>query len=98
MIADYDSLLAEDAVWSEPTEAEFDRLTSEGKARYWLHHLRDANVKQFSDPGRCLVTWQPTLPCSASGPDPWRKDSEGDTHLARRSRPNERMASRAPGW
>lgn len=62
MIENYESLLADDAEWTEPSEAEFEQFSEESTVRYWLHHLRDTNVAQNSDPGACLVTWPKTLP------------------------------------
>jgi hypothetical protein len=54
-IKQLESLIAEDKAWKEPTREEFARLDVKQKASYWLHHLRDLNVRQTSSPGMCMV-------------------------------------------
>ena len=51
----YESLLKEDARWVEPDTKAFEKYTTEQKVAYWIYHLRDLDVGQMSDPGRCIV-------------------------------------------
>ena len=54
-IKQLESLIAEDKSWKEPTKEAFAKLDVKQKAAYWVHHLRDLNVRQSSSPGRCMV-------------------------------------------
>lgn len=51
----YRSLLEEDARWTEPDAETFANMNSDQKIAYWLYHLRDLDVGQWSDPGSCHV-------------------------------------------
>jgi len=55
MIKNYESLIKEDVAWKEPNAKELAKLTTEQKVSYWLYHLRDLDVGQWSDPGHCYV-------------------------------------------
>jgi hypothetical protein len=55
MVKHYGSLLMEDAVWKEPDARERAKMTTEQQVSYWLYHLRDLDVGQWSDPGHCFV-------------------------------------------
>jgi hypothetical protein len=52
---DYQSLIDEDAKWVEPDAKTLAAMKPEEKAAYWLYHLRDLDVGQWSDPGSCRV-------------------------------------------
>jgi hypothetical protein len=51
----YQSLLDEDGRWVEPDAKALAAMTPAQKAGYWLYHLRDLAVGQWSDPGTCRV-------------------------------------------
>lgn len=51
----YQNLIDEDARWEEPDAKDLAKMTTEQRVGYWLHHLRDLDIGQFSDPGRCYV-------------------------------------------
>ena len=51
----YQTLLEEDARWVEPDAKAFAKMTTDQKIAYWLYHLRDLDVGQWSDPGSCYV-------------------------------------------
>jgi hypothetical protein len=55
MAKHYQSLLEEDRRWVEPEAKTLVEMTTEQKVAYWLYHLRDLDVGQWSDPGRCYV-------------------------------------------
>ncbi len=55
MVKHYQSLLEEDARSVEPEAGGVAKLTTEKKVAYWLYHLRDLDVGQWSDPGHCRV-------------------------------------------
>jgi hypothetical protein len=55
MVKHYQSLLDEDARWVEPDEKALAKLTTDQKVAYWLYHLRDLDIGQYSDPGHCDV-------------------------------------------
>ncbi len=55
MAKHYKNLLEEDARWTEPDAEKFAKFTTEQKIAYWLYHLRDLDVEQSFDPGRCIV-------------------------------------------
>jgi hypothetical protein len=55
MVKHYQNLVDEDARWVEPDAKAFAKLTTEQKVAYWLYHLRDLDVGQWSDPGSCYV-------------------------------------------
>jgi hypothetical protein len=55
MAKHYQSLLKEDRRWVEPNAKALAKMTIEQKVAYWLYHLRDLDVGQWSDPGRCYV-------------------------------------------
>jgi hypothetical protein len=55
MVKHYESLLKEDREWVEPSAQTLAKMTDEQKVGYWLYHLRDLNVGQWSDPGHCYV-------------------------------------------
>jgi hypothetical protein len=54
-IGHYESLVAEDKVWKEPTKEEFAKFDVQQKVDYWIYHLRDLDVHQSSQPGMCHV-------------------------------------------
>ena len=55
MARHYQGLLEEDRGWVEPNADALAKMTAEQKVAYWLYHLRDLDVGQFSDPGWCYV-------------------------------------------
>ena len=55
MAAHYRSLIAEDKAWRQPADLDVTALAVEQKVAYWMHHLRDLNVVQMSQPGFCHV-------------------------------------------
>lgn len=55
MVKHYESLLKEDAQWEEPDAKALEAFTTEQQVSYWLYHLRDHDMGQMSDPGRCYV-------------------------------------------
>jgi hypothetical protein len=55
MAGHYRNLLEEDLRWVEPTPEALAVMTTEQKVAYWLYHLRDLDVGQWADPGRCDV-------------------------------------------
>ena len=57
MAKHYQSLIDEDAQWVQPDAKSFEKLTTEQKVAYWIYHLRDLDVGQWSDPGTCLVLY-----------------------------------------
>jgi hypothetical protein len=57
MVRYYQSLLDEDLKWVEPDAKVRAVMTVDQKASYWLYHLRDLAVGQWSDPGTCRVLY-----------------------------------------
>jgi len=55
MVQHYVSLLNEDGRWVEPTPEEREKMTVEQQVDYWMYHLRDLDIGQWSDPGKCNV-------------------------------------------
>jgi len=55
MVRGYVTLIAEDKKWKEPDLKAIAKLTVAENVAYWMYHLRDANVGQFTDPGMCYV-------------------------------------------
>jgi hypothetical protein len=55
MVKHYRNLLDEDARWVEPDAAALAKLSTERRVAYWLYHLRDLDVGQWTDPGMCCV-------------------------------------------
>jgi 3-oxoacyl-[acyl-carrier protein] reductase len=51
----YQSLIAEDRKWVESGDDEWAVMTPDQRAAYWIYHLRDLAVGQWSDPGSCRV-------------------------------------------
>ncbi|HZZ82774.1 MAG TPA: hypothetical protein VFE62_30020 [Gemmataceae bacterium] len=51
----YQQLLDEDARWIEPKAKAIAKMTPEQKVSYWMYHLRDLDIGQYSDPGTCDV-------------------------------------------
>jgi hypothetical protein len=41
-VAEYESLVAEDEAWKEPSAEELAKADPATRARYWMHHFRDA--------------------------------------------------------
>jgi len=60
-IKQLERLIAEDKAWKEPTKEELARMDVKQKGAYWLHHLRDLNVRQSSSPGMCMVVIDSSL-------------------------------------
>jgi len=58
-IRQLESLIAEDKAWKEPSKEELVEMNIKQKATYWLHHLRDLDVIQTTQPGRCMVLIDP---------------------------------------
>jgi len=54
-IRQLESLIAEDKAWKEPSKEELVKMNVKQKATYWLHHLRDLDVRQMTQPGMCGV-------------------------------------------
>jgi hypothetical protein len=54
-IGHYESLIAEDKTWKEPTKEEFAKLNVQQMVDYWIYHLRNLDVRQSSQPGMCYV-------------------------------------------
>jgi hypothetical protein len=54
-IGHYESLIAEDKAWKEPTKEEFAKFNVQQKLDYWIYHLRDLDVRQSMQPGMCYV-------------------------------------------
>jgi hypothetical protein len=54
-ISHYESLVAEDKAWKEPTKEGFAKFNAQQKVDYWMYHLRDLDVHQTSQPGMCYV-------------------------------------------
>ncbi|WP_020472645.1 hypothetical protein [Zavarzinella formosa] len=55
MAKHYQSLIDEDARWVEPTPAMLAKMTVDQRVAYWLYRLRDLDIGQWSNPGRCYV-------------------------------------------
>jgi hypothetical protein len=55
MVKHYGNLLDEDSRWAEPDAKALARLPVDQKIAYWLYHLRDLDVGQWSNPGSCNV-------------------------------------------
>lgn len=55
MVKGYQSLLDEDRRWVEPDAKARAAMTADQRAAYWMYHLRDLAVGQWSDPGSCSV-------------------------------------------
>ena len=55
MIKHYESLIKDDGAWKEPDGKGLAKMTTEAKCSYWLYHLRDLDIGQWSDPGHCYV-------------------------------------------
>lgn len=51
----YRQLVKEDEEWREPDSAQIAKMTVEQKVNYWLYHLRDLDVGQSMNPGRCHI-------------------------------------------
>jgi len=58
MAEHYKNLIKEDARWVEPDAKAFTKMTTEQKVAYWLYHLRDLDMGQWSNPGSCSVFGQ----------------------------------------
>jgi hypothetical protein len=54
-IGHYESLIAEDKAWKEPSKEVFAKFNVQQKVDYWIYHLRDLEVHQWSQPGMCYV-------------------------------------------
>jgi hypothetical protein len=55
MAGHYESLVAEDVAWREPSREARAGMAGPEKAAYWMHHLRDADLSQMANPGMCHV-------------------------------------------
>jgi hypothetical protein len=53
MAGHYESLVAEDRMWNGVVD--YAGLPAKDKAFYWMHLLRDCDMKQLSEPGQCHV-------------------------------------------
>jgi hypothetical protein len=54
-IGHYESLIGEDKAWKEPTKELFATFNVQQKVDYWIYHLRNLDVRQWMQPGRCYV-------------------------------------------
>ena len=58
MVQRYKQLSEEDTHWVEPDAKALAKMTTSRKVAYWLYHLRDLDMGQWSDPGSCSVFGQ----------------------------------------
>ncbi|GAA4442469.1 hypothetical protein [Bremerella cremea] len=68
MATSYQRLIEEDIDWEEPRGDEIESMPVDQQVAYWMHHLRDHNARQQTEPGMCNVLLVPTVPEGETAP------------------------------
>lgn len=70
----YRDQIAEDKAWKEPDAKALAKMSAREQAAYWMYHLRDLDIGQMSDPGKCYVVVEEKyarLSSEKAGSDKW---------------------------